>query len=337
MKKGDNSGFTYGISKYVAQSGDSIIEKYYTYLSNWKKDKEGNWKMSSDMGNPLYFPKTQMVDPAYFNDETIPVISNQKKIRTKQAAIINFDYTSRNGTKVPAYLVLPMKGKAKAVTLFQHGLGETLNKEFFMQDAEMLAAKGIASISIDGPFKRKGDAFIPAGSMRDVEMFTTNVSDWLRLIKLLPQLGFTDQKIIFVGHSYGVRLAALMLYLKPEIKHAVFLAGVTNYNEWMRYTLNPGIVALRKSLPPQAFDAYLQGLSTFDVQNFLKSAKAKDLNIFMQAPLKDEMNEFDFLSTYVPINSAKSIEWYDSGHNLNDKARQDRVDIIAKWVNHNKY
>lgn len=53
VAKSNDLGYTYGVSemKFKADDGKTVT-RYYNYISVWRKNKKGAWKMIVDMGNP---------------------------------------------------------------------------------------------------------------------------------------------------------------------------------------------------------------------------------------------------------------------------------------------
>ncbi len=330
--KSDNSGYTYGLSKWIYPVADSLANSYYVYNTNWIKDSTNNWKVTTDIGSEISLKNYSLVSKSNFLHSKIftPVIG--KTITEKEYQLVYFTFESDRKGFVPAILVKPInKDINGTVVCYQHGIGKEFSKEYFMEEVKLLAEKGITSIMIDAPFQRKGESYIENGGMKDAELFENNCIEWLQVINNLPKLKINATNFIFVGHSYGGRIAAFMPYLDNRIKKVVILNGIYNYREWLQTSVTPQIAQLRKSLSAQDFNEYVKSVSPYDASIYLN--KKNDIEFYFQAGTKDEtLSEYDVLSCYEMTNSNKKIQWYNSKHILNEQAINDRIGHIMRWT-----
>lgn len=52
VAKSNDFGYTYGVSEMTFKTDDGkMTTRYYNYVSVWRKDKKGVWRMIVDMGN----------------------------------------------------------------------------------------------------------------------------------------------------------------------------------------------------------------------------------------------------------------------------------------------
>lgn len=53
VAKSKDFGYSYGVSEMkFKDKDDKVVTRYYNYISVWRKNKKGEWKMIVDMGNP---------------------------------------------------------------------------------------------------------------------------------------------------------------------------------------------------------------------------------------------------------------------------------------------
>lgn len=325
------SGYTYGLSKWMYPDGDSLGCAYYVYNTNWVKDQSNQWKVTTDIGTEISLKNYPLAPKETFHrtKQAKPII--EKTVKEKQIKLVHFSFESDRRGQVPAIVVQPIKQPLKALVCYQHGLGEQYSKEMFLEEAKQLAAQGIASILLDAPFKRKGDSYIAPGGMQDAEIIVNNCVEWLQAVELLPQLEINTDNYIFVGHSYGARVAALMPYLDNRFQKLVIVGGIYNYAEWLQSTMVADINALRATLAREDLKSYVASLANFDASRYLH--RKNKLQVFFQAGKQDEtLTEYDILSCYEMTNCTKEIAWYDAPHSLGAQATQERIAKLLAWA-----
>lgn len=328
------TGYTYGLSKWIYPVADSLACSYYVYSTNWMKDNVGQWKVTTDIGSEISLKSYPIVSRDNFKISKKINTSITKTTKDKKWMIVHLTFESDRKGFVPAIIVKPNKKKIKAIVFYQHGIGDEYNKEYFLEEAIALAENGIASLLIDAPFKRKGNSFIESGGMKDAEIFENNCVEWLQAIDILPDLNIPSKNIIFVGQSYGARVAAFMPYLDARFKKVIVVSGIHNNAEWLQTTVVNQITELRKTISPQDFKKYISSIAGYDASLYLN--KKNDLDFYFQAGTNDEtLSEYDILSCYEMTNSTKRISWYNASHDLNKQAKNDRIDQIVNWANEN--
>lgn len=333
-ESGGTSGYTYGLSKWIYPIADSLSFSYYVYHTSWLKDKADKWKVTTDIGTEIALDKFSLVSKDKFKYTKIAKPSIEKTLKETKCKVVYFSFESDRKGTVPALLVKPLKGDIKTVVFYQHGIGDNYNKEYFLEEAKKLAENGIASLLIDAPFKRKGNSYIANGGMKDAEILENNCVEWLQAANFLPELNIKTNNFVFVGQSYGARVAALMPYLDARFKKIIIVNGIYNYAEWMQTTTVSQIVDLRKNISPDDYKSYIKSVAKYDASIYLN--KKNDLDFYFQVSVEDEnLSEYDFLSCYEMTNSKKKFIRYDTNHNLNKKAVEDRINQILFWANEN--
>lgn len=271
-------------------------------------------------------------------DRTAPL--DVKEVGTKDhkgAKVVELTYPSPKGGRVPALLVLPRKGTAKGAALYQHGRGEGVNKSNFLDEAAYLASEHkIAVLLIDAPFERPKPDQIPFGSIRDREVVIQNVIDWRRGIDLLEaRPDVATERLAFVGHSYGGRIAGMMAGIDRRLDAVVVMATVADNVEWMRTTPEPAIAALRANAPKDDLEYYFKTIEPIEPKYFLP--KAAPTRLLFQFGLKEEyISKKEMDATAKLASEPKEVRFYDAPHNLNTEATTDRVNWIVKELKRKK-
>lgn len=229
---------------------------------------------------------------------------NMKKISAKVrdgVTVQDVTYTGSNGDTVPAYLVTP-KGAGKfAGIIWGHWMMQgaaNSNRSEFLDEAVAIAPAGVVSLLIDAPPNRP-DFKPPAGP----EIPAQQIVDIRRGVDLLLSRPDIDaSRIAYVGHSFDAAIGAALDAADKRFAAFVFMGGPQNLDKQVRWT-NPATYANSFGPAPALFQYGLH-------DELIPVAHAKDYVAMVSGP--------------------KTVEFYDAGHALNDKAQADRDGFLKK-------
>jgi predicted esterase len=216
---------------------------------------------------------------------------------------------------VPAYLVRPMSGERSAGVLFLHWYepaSKTSNRSEFLADAAALAAEGAVSLL---PEQRFPWHEAPSDPAHDRQAVIDQVIDLRRALDVLAaEHGVDPQRLAVVGHDYGGMYAALLAGFDGRPSAYVLMAIDTDFPNWfLKYFVRSGSTT--------DYERAFAGLNPEDVVG-----EAAPPSVFLQ---------FAEADPYVPLyktdelfaaaGEPKRIELYEGGHELDAKARRDRL------------
>ena len=240
-------------------------------------------------------------------DPLLPLDIDWGKTReTEGVEVHTISYASLMGDRVPAYYVKPVgEGPYPAVIFLHCGHNASCTKAEFAYEANQLAQRGIASLSIDGPLLRMSDAnFDPE------QMFIYSVLDIRRGVDLLvSQPEIDGGKIGYVGHSYGASTGGILAGVETRIKALVFMVGHPQ-------------VSVANAEPE---------IEHLDAIHFIPySGHAASLFQFAE---QDLFIDSEAAAYYFEIAlEPKEIRWYDADHDLNSQAMYDRLDWLEEHL-----
>ena len=241
-----------------------------------------------------------------------------------EASAISF--SSPDGGSVTGLLFDPVErsGPRPGIVLMHGAPG---NARQMQPHAQFLAEHGAVVIAIDAPFARRGGPFI--------RFITEDRSEQIQLIKdlqravdvLRARANVHDERIAYVGISYGGAMGALFVGIERRLKAAALVVG------------DGGLVSHETG--PE--DSYLAGLPCAIRVNWLQAMTPVEPIRFIShaspTPLLLQSGRFD---TLVPATDAqllhaaasdpKTILWYDAGHGLNQQAVFDRLDWLHAQI-----
>lgn len=235
--------------------------------------------------------------------------------------------TSPEGESLEATVVAPIAKGKHPLVLWLHREGQEVKRAGFQQEAEALAAQGIASILLELPFKRPyvhrsdnnaGDA----ESIRLAVVNTRRVLDWA---ETRPE--FDIKRTAVVGHRFGAWAAALVASVDARIDGVVLMSPPGKPSGWLQVTEQPRAKAFRESFPKEQWGAYLNSIEPLDPERwvgFLAPAKVS----FQFGSSDAWVQTLEQVDLFRAASQPKARQMYDADELLNDEARKDR----ANWL-----
>jgi dienelactone hydrolase len=249
-------------------------------------------------------------DPQAPLDAVETDVRNQGDVRISRIA-----YASPGGGEVAAYLVLPAgKGPFPAV-LFMHGVGSPPDQ--FLSEAIAFAQKGVAGLLIAAPYTRRSGPKMRL-TAEDLDEFVQCVVDLRRGVDLLTSRPEVDpERIGYVGHSYGAIAGGVLSGVERRIKAYVLMAGAARWSPWLG---KMGAAA-----------SYVDRMAVTDPGNYVGHAAPAAL-LLQSGRLDTTFLEQDAEALYQAASMPKELRWYDADHNLNESARQDRMEWLQRQL-----
>lgn len=257
-------------------------------------------------------------------DPSVPldceVLSEQQQ---RNSTLQDITYTSPKGGKVPAYLIIPQGTGPFAGVIFVHW-GEG-NRDEFIDEALELAPLGTVSLLIDAPHVRPEPWTAPSNTPEDIcESDIQLVLDVQRGIDLLLARSDIDrQRLGYVGHSLGATKGGIVAGIEKRLRAYVLMAGLPSLADYLRTSVHPAMVKLRTTTPSEEWEHLINLTEPLDAIHFVGNAAPAAL--FFQFARHDEyVTERDALWYEQVASSPKLTKWYETDHQFNLEARQDR-------------
>src|ERR1700677_388984 len=272
-------------------------------------------------------------DPAHFSyDAGVPLGVKQLSTKVQNGVTIqDVTYVGSNGGTVPAYLVIPQGTGKFAAIIWAHWLmpgAANSNREEFLEEAIVLAPKGVVSLLIDSPQHRPGFKPTP-----NPVLVAQQVIDLRRGLDLLLARSDVDQsRIAYVGHSWNAGNGAILDAIDKRFAAFVFMSGPQSTMEYVISSDSPRMAQTRKTTDMAKVEETLKANAWADPGSYAN--KLGPAPALFQYGLHDE--------AWVPLADAKdyvamssgpqSVEFYDADHALNEKARADREDFLKRTL-----
>jgi dienelactone hydrolase len=224
---------------------------------------------------------------------------------------------------VKIYCVRPAADGSYAGILYFHWLGRPRgNREEFLDEAIMLAHRGVVSVLIQGYFPWNED---PHDGATDRQQVVEQTIDARRALDiLLREPGVDPKRIAYVGHDYGAMFGAIISGIETRIKAYVLVAGMGNFGDWsLKYW--PATAAAGER-------TYREALAPVDPIHFVPYCAPA--SVMFQFATNDKYIAEETARAFSDAASQpKFVHWYSTTHEMViPEVSTDRVNWLAQQL-----
>ena len=223
-----------------------------------------------------------------------------------------FDPVTRSSLRPGMVLMHGMPGTAASMA----GLGQ------------LLAEHGAVAIAIDAPFARR--------SGQPVRFSNEDRSEQIQLIKDLQRAvdvlrarpNVDDERIAYLGISYGGAMGALFVGIERRIKAAVLVVGDGGL---VSHFTGPEDLSFMSGLSCGTRVNWFRNMTPIEPIRFI--AHAPPTELLLQNGLQDNLVPVpDAQLLQAAAREPKTLLWYGAGHGLNQQAMFDRLDWLHEEI-----
>ena len=236
-------------------------------------------------------------------------------------------FSSPDGGSVSGLLFDPVtRSSLRPGIVLMHGLpGTARNMAAY---AQLLAQYGAVVIAIDAPFARRSGSpvrFVTQDRAEQIQL----IKDLQRAVDVLrAQPNVDDERIAYLGISYGGAMGALFAGIERRIKAAVLVVGdgglVTHFT-------GPEDLSSWGDLSCATRVAWFSDMTPIEPIRFI--AHASPTALLLQSGRFDNLvPAADAEALHAAAPQHKTILWYDAGHGLNLQAAWDRHDWLHEQI-----
>ena len=247
--------------------------------------------------------------------------------RTNGVEVSTITYSSPAGGTVTGMLFDPdTRSSLRPGIVLMHGLPG--NARQMAGYAQALAQYGAVVIAIDAPHaRRNGQAVLFTGQDRTEQIQL--IKDLQRAVDVLrARPNVDDDRIAYVGVSYGGAMGVLFAGIERRIKTAVLV--VADGGLVSHYT-GPEDVAFMSNMSCASRVAWFREMGPIEPIRFI--AHTPPTPLLLQSGRSDALvPAADAEVVHAAAPNPKTILWYEAGHGLNQQAVFDRHDWLRDKI-----
>ena len=223
-----------------------------------------------------------------------------------------FDPVTRSSLRPGIVLMHGMPGTARGMA----GLGQ------------LLAQHGAVVIAIDAPFARRGGSPVQFTAEDRAEQIQL-IKDLQRAVDVLrARVNVDEERIAYLGISYGGAMGALFAGVERRIKAAVLVVGDGGL---VSHFTGPEDAGFMAGLPCATRVGWFRDMAPIEPIRFI--AHASPTALLLQSGRLDTLVPVaDAQALHAAAPQPRTILWYDAGHGLNQQATFDRLDWLHREI-----
>lgn len=242
-----------------------------------------------------------------------------------ELSAISFD--SPDGGRVSGLLFDPVtRSSLRPGIVLMHGMPGTARS--VAAYAQSLAQYGAVVIAIDAPFARRAGS--PTRfSTQDRDEQIQLIKDLQRAVDVLrARPNVDDDRIAYVGISYGGAMGALFVGIERRIEGAALVVGDGGL---VSHFTGPEDTAFMASMSCATRVAWLRAMSPIEPIRFIPHASP--IALLLQNGQSDNLvPAADAERLHAAAPDPRTIRWYAAGHGLNQQALLDRHDWLHEQI-----
>ena len=253
----------------------------------------------------------------------------QKAVESKNngVEVSAISFNSPDGGSVTGLLFDPIdRSSLRPGIVLMHGMPG--NARVMVAQAQLLAQFGAVVIAIDAPFVRRGGSPIQFTTEDRTEQIQL-IKDLQRAVDALRALpNVDDERIAYLGFSYGGAMGALFVGIEPRLKAAVLVVGDGGL---VSHSTGPEDVNFMTGLSCATRVDWFRAMGPIEPIRFIPHASPTPL--LLQNGRSDNLVPVaDAEALHAAAPDPKTIRWYSAGHGLNLQAAWDRHDWLHEKI-----
>jgi len=193
--------------------------------------------------------------------------------------------------------------------------------------AQNYAQHGAVVIAIDAPFARRAGPVVKftAGDRAEQIQLIKDLQRAVDVLRSRPNVD--DDRIAYVGVSYGGAMGALFVGIERRLKTAVFVVG---HGGLVSHSTGPVGFKYISNLSCATRVAWIRAMAPIEPIRFVGHANIPLL--LQNGTLDDLIPGADAAELHAAAPDPKTVRWYAAGHNLNQQAVNDRHDWLVEKI-----
>ena len=241
--------------------------------------------------------------------------------------VSGISFNSPDGGRVTGLLFDPVtRSSLRPGFVLMHGMPG--NARVMAALGQLLADFGAVVIAIDAPFARRSGPPVRFSAEDRAEQIQL-IKDLQRAVDVLrAQANVDDERLAYLGISYGGAMGALFVGIERRIKAAVLVVGDGGL---VSHFTGPEDSNFTASLSCATRIGWLGAMTPIEPIRFIPHASPTAL-LLQNGQLDNLVPAADAEELHAAAPNPKTIRWYAAGHGLNQQALFDRHDWLHEQV-----
>jgi uncharacterized protein len=241
--------------------------------------------------------------------------------------VSTISFGSPDGGSVTGLLFDPVtRSSLRPGIVLMHGMPG--NARVMVAQAQLLAQFGAVVIAIDAPFARRGGSPMQFTTQDRTEQIQL-IKDLQRAVDVLRALpNVDDERIAYLGFSYGGAMGALFVGIERRLKAAVLVVGDGGL---VSHSSGPEDFSFMASLSCATRLDWFRAMGPIEPIRFIPHASPTPL-LLQNGRLDNLVPVADAEALHAAAPDPKTIRWYAAGHGLNLQAVWDRHDWLHEQI-----
>lgn len=246
---------------------------------------------------------------------------------TRGVEVSGISFDSPDGGRATGLLFDPVtRSSLRPGIVLMHGMpGTARNVAGY---AQQLAEYGAVVIAIDAPFARRGGSPVQFSAQDRAEQIQL-IKDLQRAVDVLrARANVDDERIAYIGFSYGGAMGVLFAGIERRIRTAVLVVADGGL---VSHFTGPEDVNFMTSLSCATRVAWFRDMTPVEPIRFIGHASPTPL--LLQSGRSDNLvPAADAERVQAAAPEPRTIRWYDAGHGLDQQAALDRLDWLRAQI-----
>ena len=241
--------------------------------------------------------------------------------------VSTISFSSPAGGTVTGLLFDPVtRSSLRPGMVLMHGMPGTANSMAGL--GQQLAEQGAVAIAISAPFNRRAGSTVRFSSEDRAEQIQL-IKDLQRAVDVLrSRANVDDERIAYLGISYGGAMGALFVGIERRIKAAVLVVGDGGL---VSHFTGPEDSNFMASLSCAVRLDWFHDMAPIEPIRFIAHASPTPL-LLQSGQLDNLVPVADAQALHTAAPQPKTIRWYSAGHGLNQQAAFDRHDWLHEEI-----
>ena len=272
-------------------------------------------------------PATAAERALFAYDANAPLNLQQTLESTKNGVELSaISFTSPDGGSATGLLFDPVtRSTPRPGIVLMHGAPG--NARQMTVQGQVLAEHGAVVIAIDAPHARRSGSWVRFTTQDRLEQIQL-IKDLQRAVDVLrARPNVDDDRIGYVGVSFGGAMGALFVGIEQRLKTAVLVVAdgglVSHFTGPEDFNFMTGLSCATRT-------TWLEAMAPIEPIRFI--GQASSALLLQNGRFDTAVPPADAEALHAAVSPSATIRWYDAGHGLNQQATFDRLDWLHAQI-----